>query len=96
MQHWLHVSISLKPTRRKIQENQLRRLTKVLSASSGFSLTIHWCSSPALEPGFASAVSSTELRDRRAGEGGAQPWDGKEAEVSMWVKAEDIGKVERK
>lgn len=38
-------------------------------------------------------VSSTELRDRRAGETGAQPCDGKEAELRILMKTEDTIKV---
>ncbi len=52
-------------------------------------LTIHWCLSPALEPDTVSdpsVISSTELRDRRAGEDGTQPWTGKEADEERLMK----------
>lgn len=41
-------------------------------------------------------VSSPELRDRRAGEAGAQPCNGKEAELRILIKTEEIIKVQRK
>lgn len=47
--------------------------------------------SPALELETVSApsvVSSTELRDRRAGEGGNQPWPGKDAEEKPKTRRE--------
>lgn len=35
-------------------------------------------------------VSLAELRDRRAGEAGAQPCDGKEAALRIWIKTEHV------
>lgn len=54
-------------------------------------LTIHWWTSPALEldtVSTPSVVSSTELRDRRAGEGGTRPWPGKDAEEEPKARRE--------